>query len=267
MSLTRFLFDKKFIFPNDLERLELKGKVKELIIRFDKKYYTDLLDNTSIRGFESEHQENYKDLFFNSRGNLKEEIHYEYFDEIEFRSYFNYNERNELLSKIVEGKGIMNFVEKYKYHYFFNQIQITNSWRKDSIRKIKFRNGNISEDIYIPDPERRYSNKTTYRDGKPIVNDSLIRTTMIYDFNGNLVRKDYSGIFDKNTVYRSELFEFNDHNQIVGGKIFDRGRIDSFIEFDYDENGNWIGKRTIDLKNNVLNEIKRMISYYTTENS
>jgi hypothetical protein len=267
MSFTRLLFDKKFVFPNDLQRLELNGKVKEIKIRFDQKYYPDLNDDDPFRGFESDHKEYYKDLFFNYRGNLKEEVQYMYFDEVEYRSYFNYNERNELMSKIVEGIGIMNFVERYTYHYYLNQIRITNSFREHSIRKIKLKNGKISVDIYIPDTQKRYFHKTTFSNGRLIEIDSTIRTTMFYNSIGNLIKKNYSGIFDKNTVFRSEQFEYDDNNQIIKGMVYCHGKLDSYLEFDYDQKGNWIKKRMLNDQLEVINEINRYISYYTTENS
>jgi hypothetical protein len=262
LSFTRFLFDKKFIFPNDLERLELMGKVKEVNIRFDKKYYSYYTAESPLRDFDSEHQENYRDLFFNFRGNLKEEVRYNYFDEIEYRSFFNYNERNELLSKIVEGKGIWNFVERYSYHYYYNKIQITNSFREHSIREIKLKNGTISEDVYIPDTEKRYFKKTKFIDGKLIEIDSTIRTTMFYNSNGNLIKKNYSSLFDKNKVLRSEQYEYDDNNQITKGTVFCDEKLDSYIEFDYDDKGNWINKRMINNQLEVINEINRFISYY-----
>lgn len=267
------LFDKKIIFPNDIKRLQLKGNVKEIITRFNKKIdpkYTE----ENINYFREDERKMYNDLYFNSLGNIIEKVNYSFFDEIESNVYFSYNSRNELKNETLKYKGKVGSIE-YKFSYWPSSINVVRSINreKDNEFKIKYhiKNRQIVSEITVNGQHQSSKIAKYFENGLlKEVQIYLYKRKFFHDEDGKITRIEYchnSGslqyfYFSKNYFYDNlgnliKCEAFNEHPHSIP-------ELRESYTYVNDEYGNWTTKTITNTTDLTVIEVKRTIKYYSS---
>ena len=250
-----------FVFPNDLSKMNLKGNVKELNIRFDKCITPEQTKHHSIFGFEEDERNWYKDFHFDSRGLLREEVQYSSDVLIEWRRYYNYDDQNRLIEEIVH--GLFKHTEKYNYKSFINRIRVSKQGDKHYVRKIKLKNGKIIIDFFCPDITKNYYRKCKYENGKLIEKDDWFgRQILRYDCNNNLIEC-LTSYLSKNQPQSIEKYEYDQNQRLICCRHYNMKDIQISQDlYEYDLHGNWNKKSTTNTNDENKINVFRSISYF-----
>jgi len=247
--LTIFLFNftKEIIVKNDLDKMNLKGKVKsikevsykalvksEKIVKGKKERFQsydemDKLFMFNEQGNEIERKEFYSEgslnerytKLYNKEGNLLETVVYNADGSFFYRATYIYDENNRCIEcKGAESKWIYkynelgNLIEEYKYYILGDEMENKKTYEYDK------NNNKISESSYSEDS---LDYKWTYK----------------YDENKKLIEfnEGTDGVFNYKWIYK-----YDKKGNLIEEDKYSFGLLQtkSIYKYDFDKRGNWI---------------------------
>ncbi len=253
-----FLFNKNVSLPNSLSIQSLNGEVKEIITRFEG-------NKIGFGDFDPYHALYFNDLYFDTSGNLREEITYSSFDQVEQINKYFYDLNNQLVSKIVT--GFVKFMTNYVYKYRRNKIIVTsysgekNSEKNDFRRIILMKKGKIIS-ITTAGTFPKYKIYQEYKNDKLVkVDDGFFKTTYDYDGYGNKKVEKKFGLSGK--IFKIITYEYNSKNVLISHTATNSsGEIKEKCKYSTDSKGNWIKKEILNIENLDIFVVTRNIKYY-----
>jgi hypothetical protein len=266
------LFDKKIKLKNDLTKMQLKGNVKELVIRFEKdidpKY-----NKENLKYFRETERKYYKDYFFDSIGNIREIVSYGFFDIVDNKQYHSYNIKNELKYTIFRKNNSFGSIS-YNHIYYPKSIlvrQRINGKKDMDTKKLTIENKEIVSEL-----EKKYltgraeESKKEYLNGKIVeISNRMFKKKFKYDNKNNLIKIEYCHNGLLNYCYTSKNYEYNNENELIACKILSENpesEIELMGSYKYknDSFGNWILKEITNPKDNTVIKVHRTIKYYSS---
>lgn len=268
--MINFLFDKNITLDNDLTKMQLRGNVKELIIRFNKEIDPKYSEE-NLKYFRETDRRYFQDYYFDSNGNLREKVYYDYYDLVSNIQYFSYNIKNELtyiLFKQKDKLGSMSF----KHIYYPKSILIkhrTNGKKDKDTTEIVIKKDGI---IAIKEKKHLWSRtrikSRTYKNGKILEKMNFMGTKKFhYDNKNNLVRIEY-WFNEPNYCYLSKNYEYNNQNELVSCQIMEedqktKPKLRGSYKYMNDSFGNWIFKEITNPNDRTITKVNRTIKYYS----
>lgn len=266
--------DRKIIFPTDLEKMQLKGRVKQISLNYEHPCDPQLNPTeTNPPVFRKYH----RDLYFDLNGNIIQKIESNGWSVRNKVSFLQYNERNEL-TNLTWKVGDSTYIVKFNYLYFGNRIRISKitnnkrnsfySWKiylKDNKKSKEV----VNETIHGPlGTSSTIIDSSIYKDGlltrkfdksgegKNISyrEDGLIKKVEYFAINGRLKRSTIDYFYDKENSLKEAIVHNIGENNI---EIVEKSYL-----YENDEIGNWIKRTTIDMDDQIRFIVTREISYY-----
>jgi hypothetical protein len=256
--MLNFLFDKNVTLPNSLSDYFLRGEVKEVITRFKKNKKNDFMF------FDPYESENYYDLYFDTSGNLREQITYSNFNKIDGVNKYYHDLRNQLISETRE--SFVKIMINYEYKYRWNKIVVTSyihpgKSEKDTKKVIRLKKDNI---ISVTETNNypKIWNHREYQNGNLIKSENrFFKTIFEYDNLGKLMVEKSFGL--SKSIDSIKIFNYNSNNELVSDFVTNpSGEILSTCKYLTDEQGNWISKKILNADKSVQLEVTRIINYY-----
>lgn len=223
---------------NDLEDLELIGKVKSLI---QNKYELSLKSGELIKGEIINDNDSNIHLVFDEFGNKTQEIsrNSKYSNGFEKYTYEYDSKGNKIKKKFYTPDGNLNTIYSYKYDDNNNIIE----------ESISFPNGHLGNKYTY-----KYDKNGNLIEYKNHLGNTFNRVTIfLYDENGNLIEETLNDP-DGNLINKWTK-EYDEKGKLIKSVYYySSGKIDNKKVYKYDTNNNLTEEIITDSNNNVLGE-------------